>query len=291
MPMLFPYQDKDTPIHRLDARPKMVFVLAFFLLSILISDIGYLSAMLVLALAVVVRGQVARETLGLLKYTIYVVAFLFLFSIIFTPPAGGMLIDLGIVKITEGPVLFSISMSLRLILSVVAFAILTFTVHPDDLLRILSRMGFKSMTGISIATRMYPTIAADSTAISDAMKARGVEFDDGSLVRRAKARAPVMMPLLMNSMERSMDIAEAMEARGFGTGKRTRYKDPPLRTADKLMMLSFLLAIPFGLAMFVMGYGNADYLAGEPIVITAAGAAVASIEVLFFAPILLGGRQ
>ena len=100
-----------------------------------------------------------------------------------------------------------------------------------------------------------------------------------------------MMPLLMNSMERSMDIAEAMEARGFGTGKRTRYKDPPLRTADKLMMLSFLLAIPFGLAMFVMGYGNADYLAGEPIVITAAGAAVASIEVLFFAPILLGGRQ
>ena len=81
--MLFPYQDKDTPLHRLDARPKMVFVLAFFLLSILISDILYLSAMLVLALTVVARGRVARETLGLLKYTIYVVAFLFLFSIIF----------------------------------------------------------------------------------------------------------------------------------------------------------------------------------------------------------------
>ena len=290
MPMLFPYQDKNTSLHRLDARPKMVFVLALFLLSILISDILYLSAMLVLALAVIVKGRVVRETLGLLRYTIYVVAFLFLFSIIFTPSVGPVLLDLGIVKITEGPVLFSISMSLRLILSVVAFAILTFTVHPDDLLRILSRLGFKSMTGISIATRMYPTIAADSTAISDAMKARGVEFDDGNLVRKAKARAPVMMPLLMNSMERSMDIAEAMEARGFGAGKRTRYKDPVLGTADKLMMLSFLLAIPFGLAMFIMGYGNVDYLAGEPIAITAAGAIMAAVEVLFFAPILLGGR-
>ncbi|HOB39321.1 MAG TPA: energy-coupling factor transporter transmembrane component T [Methanomassiliicoccaceae archaeon] len=291
MPMLFPYQDKDTPLHRLDARPKMVFVLAFFLLSILISDILYLSAMLVLALTVVARGRVARETLGLLKYTIYVVAFLFLFSIIFTPSVGPVLLDLGIVKITEGPVLFSISMSLRLVLSVVAFAVLTFTVHPDDLLRILSRLGFKSMTGVSIATRMYPTIAADSAAISDAMKARGVEFDDGSFVRRARARAPVMMPLLMNSMERSMNIAEAMEARGFGAGKRSRYKDPALRTADRLMMISFLLAIPFGVAMFIMGYGNVNYLAGEPLVITAAGATVAAVEILFFTPILLGGRQ
>ena len=288
--MLFPYQDKDTPLHRLDARPKMVFVLAFFLLSILISDILYLSAMLVLALAVIVRGRVARETLGLLKYTIYVVAFLFLFSVIFSPPSGATLLDLGIVKVTEGPTLFAISMSLRLVLSVVAFAILTFTVHPDDLLRILSRLGFKSMTGISIATRMYPTIAADSAAISDAMKARGVEFDGGNLVRKAKARAPVMMPLLMNSMERSMDIAEAMEARGFGAGRRTRYKDPVLRAADKLMTLSFLLAIPFGLAMFMMGYGNVDYLAGQPLEFTSAGVVVATVEVLFFLPIMLGGR-
>jgi energy-coupling factor transport system permease protein len=218
------------------------------------------------------------------------VAFLFLFSVIFSPPSGATLLDLGIVKVTEGPTLFAISMSLRLVLSVVAFAILTFTVHPDDLLRILSRLGFKSMTGISIATRMYPTIAADSAAISDAMKARGVEFDGGNLVRKAKARAPVMMPLLMNSMERSMDIAEAMEARGFGAGRRTRYKDPVLRAADKLMTLSFLLAIPFGLAMFMMGYGNVDYLAGQPLEFTSAGVVVATVEVLFFLPIMLGGR-
>ena len=288
--MLFPYQDKDTPLHRLDARPKMVFVLAFFLLSILISDILYLSAMLVLALTVVARGRVARETLGLLKYTIYVVAFLFLFSIIFTPSVGPVLLDLGIVKITEGPVLFSISMSLRLVLSVVAFAVLTFTVHPDDLLRILSRLGFKSMTGVSIATRMYPTIAADSAAISDAMKARGVEFDDGSFVRRARARAPVMMPLLMNSMERSMDIAEAMETRGFGAGRRTRYFDAPLLTKDKLLIVSFLASIPFGLAMFMLGYGNADYLGGEPLSITLLGTAAALVEAAFFVPIFLGGE-
>ena len=41
------------------------------------------------------------------------------------------------------------------------------------------------MTGLSIATRMYPTIAADSANIEDAMKARGVEFDQGNLVQKA----------------------------------------------------------------------------------------------------------
>lgn len=292
MPMLFPYQDKDSRIHRLDARPKMVFVLAFFLLSILISDILYLAVMLALVLAVAAVGRVMRETLGLMRYTAYVVIPLFLFCILFAPPTlDKVLLDLGVLRVMEGSVLFAVSMSLRLLLTVVAFAILTFTVHPDDSLRILSRFGFKSMTGVSIATRMYPTIAADSAAISDAMKARGVEFDDGSFVRKARARAPVMMPLLMNSMERSMDIAEAMESRGFGAGRRTRYFDAPLRTRDKLMMLSFLAAIPVGVVMFMLGYGNADYLAGEPFTVTAVGAAAAAAEALLFAPIFLGGGR
>jgi len=291
MTMLFPYQDKDSRIHRLDARPKMVFVLAFFLLSILISDILNLALLLFFVIVVAAAGKVMRETLGLLKYTAYVALFLFLFSIIFAPAGDQVILDLGLFKVMEGSILFAVSMCLRLLLTVVAFAILTFTVHPDDLLRILSKFGFKSMTGMSIATRMYPTIAADSTAISDAMKARGVEFDDGNLIRKAKARAPVMMPLLMNSMERSMDIAEAMETRGFGAGKRTRYFDASMVTREKLMIASFLAAIPFGVIMFTLGSGNADYLAGQPFTVTAAGATVALIEILFFTPILLGGGR
>ena len=78
------------------------------------------------------------------------------------------------------------------------------------------------------------------------MKARGVEFDDGNFIKKAKARAPVIMPLLLNSMDRSMEIAEAMEARGFGAGKRTRYFDSPLTLRDKALIATFVAAIPFG---------------------------------------------
>lgn len=288
--MFSPYQDKDSRIHRLDARPKMVFVLALFLLSILISNIFYLAVLFAFVMCVVVAGKVLKATLSILRYTIFVAIFLFPFSILFGS-GSHVLFTIGPLLVKEEAILFAVSMTFRLFLAVSAFAILTFTVHPDQSLRIMSKFGFKSMTGLSIATRMYPTIAADSGNIEDAMKARGVEFDQGNLIQKARARAPVMMPLLLNSMDRSMEIAEAMEARGFGAGVRTHYFDVPLSMRDKAMIALFLAAIPFGVVMFILGYGGADYMAGTPFVVKNVDMLVVSVEVLFFAPILIGGPK
>jgi energy-coupling factor transport system permease protein len=288
MPLLFPYQDKDTRIHRLDARPKMVFVLSIFLLSILISDIFYLAVLFAFVMVVVVAAKVLRPTVNLLKYTLYVAAFIFIFTIIFASQGTHVLIGFGPIQVKQESILFATSMSLRLFLTTAAFCVLTFTVHPDKMLQNLSKFGFKSMTGLSIATRMYPTIASDSKNIEDAMKARGVEFDAGNMIQKAKARAPIMMPLLLTSLDRSMEIAEAMEARGFGRGKRTNYYDDRLSLRAKIMIGLFLAAIPFGLIMFIFGYGEADYLNGAVPSLTTLNLLVVSIEVLLFAPILLG---
>jgi energy-coupling factor transport system permease protein len=290
MPLLFPYQDKDSRIHRLDARPKIIFVLSLFLLSILVSDILYLSLLFAVVMVVVAAAKVLRSTLGLMKYTVYVAAFLFAFSILFSQ-GSNVILDLGLFQVKMESLLFATSMSLRLFLAIGAFSILTFTVHPDKLLQILSKFGYKSMTGLSIATRMYPTIAADSGSIEDAMKARGVEFDDGNVITRARARAPVMMPLLLNSMDRSMEIAEAMEARGFGAGKRTQYFDSPLSLRDKSLIVLFLASIPFGVVMFAFGHGNTDYIDGATLSASNLDIIIATIEALFFAPILIGGSR
>jgi energy-coupling factor transport system permease protein len=243
MPLLFPYQDKDSRIHR-----------------------------------------------SLLKYTVYVAAFLFLFSILFSQ-GSTVIFTIWIIQVTQESILFATSMSLRLFLAIVAFSVLTFTVHPDDLLKILSRFGVKSMTVLSIATRMYPTIAADSGNIEDAMKARGVEFDKGNFIAKAKARAPVMMPLLLNSMDRSMEVAEAMEARGFGARRRTSYYDPVISRREKAIMYLALAAVPFGLAMFILGYGNANYLGGSTLTVSSMDVLVVALEVLLFTPILLGAKK
>lgn len=290
MPLMFPYKDIDSRIHRLDARAKMAFVLSIFLLSILISDIFYLAVLFSFTMLVVVVAKVLRATLSLLKYTVYVAAFLYLFSILVSQ-GSTVLFTIGPIVVKSESILFATSMAFRLFLAIAAFALLTFTVHPDDMLNVLSRYGFKSMTGLSIAMKMYPTIAADSSNIEDAMKARGVEFDQGNLIQKAKARSPVMMPLILNSMDRSMEIAEAMESRGFGAGRRSRYVDPKMPTRDKAIGILAYAAIPFGVAMFILGYGNADYIHGATLAVSQMDVLVVTIECLFFAPILIGGAR
>ena len=132
--------------------------------------------------------------------------------------------------VRQESILFAISMCLRLFLAISAFSILTFTVHPDKLLQVLSKFGYKSMTGLSIATRMYPTIAADSGTIEDAMKARGVEFEDGNMIKKAKARAPVD-----DATAAQLDGPVHGDCRGDGgEGVRGGEEDPLFRHASTL---------------------------------------------------------
>ncbi len=63
----------------------------------------------------------------------------------------------------------------------------------------------------------------DAGRISDAQKARGVPLDAGSRRERAAARLPLLACLLTQSLERAVDVAASMEARGYGAGPRTRW--------------------------------------------------------------------
>lgn len=288
--MLFPYKGTASRIHLLDARPKIVFVLAVFIFSILLSDILYLSALFVLVLVVSISAHTLRSTWSLLRYAVYVAIFVVIFNVLLSS-GRHVLFMIGPIAITSESILFSISMCLRLFLAVSAFALLTFAIHPDEALRTMSKVGYKTTTALSLSTRMYPTIADDSRNIMDSMRARGVEFDRGGFLKKVKARANVVMPLLFNSLDRSVAIAEAMETRGFGAGKRTNYSESRLNRRQKMMIASFVLSIVFGISLFVLGYGNADYLNGAGFHYGVDDFLVLAAYVILLSPILAGGGK
>jgi len=288
--MFFPYKDTASRIHLLDARPKIVFVLAAFIFSILLSDILYLSALFVLVLAISISAHTLKSTWSLLRYALYVAIFVVIFNVLLSS-GRHVLFVIGPIAITSESILFSISMCLRLFLAVSAFALLTFAIHPDEALRTMSRVGYKTTTALSLSTRMYPTIANDSRNIMDSMRARGVEFDQGGFLKKVKARANVVMPLLFNSLDRSVAIAEAMETRGFGAGKRTNYSESRLNRRQKMMIASFVLSIVFGISLFVLGYGNADYLNGAGFHYGVDDFLVLAAYVILLSPILAGGGK
>ena len=86
----------------------------------------------------------------------------------------------------------------------------------------------RSALSVALATRLVPTLERDAAGLVEALRGRGVE------VEGMRARARLLSPLLAGSLERGLNLAEAMEARGFGRQGRTRVPTPPWTRADKL---------------------------------------------------------
>ena len=138
--------------------------------------------------------------------------------------------------------------------------LLTYTTSPMDLTDALERLlsplkkikvpvhEFAMM--MSLALRFVPTLVEETEKIINAQKARGVDFESGSLISRAKALIPILIPLFISSFSRATDLAVAMECRCYVGGEgRTRMKVMRARAYDFLILLFFLLAFS-GIPLF-----------------------------------------
>ena len=66
------------------------------------------------------------------------------------------------------------------------------------------------------AIRFVPVLADEAQSIMDAQRSRGLELDKGSFLNKIRKYIPILLPLIINSIRRSLDLAEAMESRAFG---------------------------------------------------------------------------
>jgi energy-coupling factor transport system permease protein len=110
---------------------------------------------------------------------------------------------------------------------------------------------------MTIALRFIPTLVEETDKIMTAQKARGVDFSNGSLVSRAKALIPVLIPLFVSSFNRASDLATAMECRCYHGGDgRTRMKIRHIRFTD---VISLILMILFGTGLVVLNIIKIGY--------------------------------
>ena len=78
---------------------------------------------------------------------------------------------------------------------------------------------------MTIALRFIPVLLEETDKIMNAQKARGADFESGSLIRRVRSLIPILIPLFVSSFRRAGELAMAMECRCYNGGKnRTRMK-------------------------------------------------------------------
>jgi energy-coupling factor transport system permease protein len=141
---------------------------------------------------------------------------------------------LGYLDITSEELAAGGVQALRLAAVGLAFAVYALLLDLD---RLLQAAGFArhSVLAAGLATRLVPTLERDAAGFVEAMRGRGIE------VNGVRGRARLLSPLLAGSLERSLNLAEAMEARGFGRVGRTRAPSAPWSGRDRLALAAAIL--------------------------------------------------
>ena len=189
-----------------------------------------------------------------LKVILPILIFTMLLNLLYTSD-GAVLIEFWVIKVTTGGISRSIFMSLRVTLLIFVSAILTYTTSPNDLTdaidRLLSPLKYIGLGRavhtmsmmMTIALRFIPTLIEETNKILNAQKARGAGLESGGLVKKVKALLPILIPLLISSVRRAYELAEAMECRCYNGGKgRKRMKRLRLSFRD---IISFIILISF----------------------------------------------
>ncbi|MCM1524638.1 MAG: energy-coupling factor transporter transmembrane protein EcfT, partial [Ruminococcus sp.] len=139
------------------------------------------------------------------------------------------------IRITDQGLIMSGYMIIRIIALICGSSLLTYTTSPivltdaiEQMLAPLSRLKFPThelAMMMTIALRFIPTLLEETDKIISAQKARGADMESGTLLQRAKALVPVLIPLFVSSFRRAEELALAMECRCYNGGEgRTKLK-------------------------------------------------------------------
>jgi len=146
---------------------------------------------------------------------------------------------IGQLDVTSEEVSEALFQSLRLIAVGLAFAAYALLLDLDGLLLAGGRLR-RSVLAVALATRLVPTLERDAAGYVEALRGRGV------VVEGVRGRARLISPLVAGSLERSLSLAESMEARGFGRPGRTRAPSPPWTALDRVAIVAAVAVVVIG---------------------------------------------
>lgn len=236
-----------SPIHRMDSRVKIVLTLVFIVMLFVADSMwGLLVGIGFTAFTYAVSKIPAKMILKSLKPIVPIIIFTAILNLFFIR-TGNVLLHAGFVKITDNGVNTAVFMIVRIICLIVGTSLLTYTTSPIDLTDAIERLlsplkkikvpVHELAMMMTIALRFIPTLIEETDKIMSAQKARGADMETGSLIQRAKALIPVLIPLFVSSFRRAEELALAMECRCYHGGEgRTRMKQLKTSAVDYLAL-------------------------------------------------------
>ena len=229
------YFPGNSTVHRLDPRTKLimlvVYIVALFLAK---SWISYALMFAFLAAVIKISTIPLKSIVRGMKPLVMILVFTGVLNLFFTQE-GDVLVHFWIITVTTGGLSRAVLMMARILMLITCTIPLTYTTSPIALtdglealmapLKKLKVPVHELSMMMCIALRFIPTLIEETDKIMCAQKARGADFENGSLMERAKALIPILVPLFISAFRRADELATAMECRCYQGGEgRTKMK-------------------------------------------------------------------
>lgn len=269
------YANFNTPIHRIDPRVKIIFMIVMMVGIFLnyaqvpegatqdiinyaaCTNLFILGIFFIFTLGLMLIGRVSFTSIFRTMKTMWFFIFLLLIINVLIPSGNtggeeGIFFHMGTLPIYYTAVFSTCYVIARLILVVMITSIVTSTTKPMELtfglewlmhpLKWIKVPVHEISMIISLALRFIPTLMEESDRIMKSQASRGVDFKNGKLKEKFKAIVSLIVPLFMSAFLRSGELADAMEARGYDPrAKRTRFRMLSWRVSDTFVLIGVIL--------------------------------------------------
>jgi len=261
---LIGYKNKDSIIHKLDARTKLILSTTLILLAFVFNHPLFLFVLFLFSICLCYIAKIHKEVFvrTFVLIPLILLSF-FLWSFFYKPSSissktQDTVISLGPLSATTKGLMYGLAMPFRIIIVLVSSIIFLMTTRLSDFICALKKLGFPYVWAFTfgLSTRLVSTIGNEFTTIKQAQASRGLETEKGNLVRRIKSHIPIVVPLTMKGLELSDQLGMSMSLKGFNpNNKRTFYRELKMKNVDYLVILLCLASLAISIILRINGIG------------------------------------
>jgi energy-coupling factor transport system permease protein len=198
------FRHQDTLIHKLDPLLKLLLAVMLLILCFVGSNPFQLLIVGGVIVATAAIAKILRRMGKLVLLSLGFAAFIFIVDFL----ASVSLMD-------------NVTLTARFLTVMACGSLFFLTTSPDELAQLMTwfKLPRDFVFAFVTAIRFVPVLLMDFRQIVDAQASRGLELKKGNVMRRVRNFGPVLVPIIVNAVMRSNELAEAMESRGYGAVK------------------------------------------------------------------------
>jgi energy-coupling factor transport system permease protein len=253
------YRRKPSPLHATRAGVGALWAAALSLATLLLDHPLALLTLLAAVLAAGAGAGVGRVLARSMRIAAVVWVPIVLVNVLVSRQGLTVFVRLGDLgpfgqgDLTVEAAVFGAVIALKVMLLILVTTLASLAVDPDETLRIVRRLSFRSALTASLATRMIPVLAADAQRLAEAQRTRPLGSPRG-----ARGRLALLRAIVGGSLDRAMDVAATLEVRGFATARRAPRIPRPWSRHDRAFLASALAIAGLALLARIAGAARFD---------------------------------